>query len=221
MYHGTMTTDVFPSLEALGRPSSILDIIAEKKQGIVIVGGGHYSGRTTTVAALAHELMEQGLSVVQVRLPHLERLPGLDGITATHVDETMISHLCNEGRPDVLVLNDVEDPELYNLACLIAAEGSLVIVGMYSKSANDSIAEFLALLPGDRRANHQYRHLIFLSLHQKFVRIKGGGSVTQADINQLKAVNDARNIFIAEDSKRYFLSQHRANKILQYQTVTY
>lgn len=222
-----MSDNAFPTLEELGRPSIFFDTFKAKKCGVFLIAGGHYSGRTTTIASFANELQSLGLSVLQLRLPNLESLPGLDSISSDSVDEALISYLLDEGKPDVLVLNDIDDPDLYLLSLILAAQGTVVIVGMYTRkprfytksSAEYAIEHFWETLPSDRDISSDLKELVALSVHQKFKTLAGGNTLTQQDINHLKAVGTARNMFVEEASKQYFLRRGEGLSVLEYQTL--
>jgi len=218
-----MDNSEFPSLEALGRPDAILEVIDRKKAGIILVSGGPYSGKTTTIVSLAHELKARNLDVLYVQLQEVETLPGLDSISNQAVNDELLDYLAGDGRPDVLVLHDVKDPALYQLAFQVASAGSLVIVGLLAKSSEEAVFNFLEGLPdaSERKLEENFRDHIIISVYQRFRALVSAYTLSPEFIAQIKAINESKDIFVEEGSKKYYTREKGPRFKLEYQFTVY
>lgn len=217
------TESEFPTLKELGRPEVILERIEEKKSGIVLIAGGHYSGKTTTIVSLAHEMKSQNRDVIHIQLPQVESLPGLDSVYAEKIHNDLLAHLAGPGRPEVLVLNDITDPMMYHLAFQVADKGSLVIIGLHAKNADEAIFNLLDGLPPAhlRHLREDYRKLVILAVHQKFRDLPNAYTLTPEFITEIKAVNASKDFFLEEDSKRYYSREAHPRFKIEYSVKTY
>jgi hypothetical protein len=201
----------FPSLYDLARPNHYMDAIGDHKgAGIIIVSGDNYSGKTTTITAIAHELKHCGWNVVQPLLPYTEKLPGIDSISSKSSSQDIVNILTGTGQPDALIMNDIMDPALFSHAFQLASEGSLVVVGINALHGVEALEKFLGTLPEYHGLDENYKRRIILRVHQKFASLTAEQAYDCTPPGFFESVDTACEIFQEQGSKTYH-KRHRNN----------
>ncbi len=141
---------VIPTKETLGLPSVIFEL-ASQKRGLMIVCGASGSGRSTTMAAILQHLNEtQKFNIITVESPieylfkHdqsllVQRDVGTDCDSIYEGVKSIMRH-----DPDVVMISDISDESVMELALQIAESGKLVIAGLSSINAVTSIETIIA-----------------------------------------------------------------------------
>lgn len=191
-----MTDEMFPTLKELGRPDTILDCIMANPSGLVIVSGKRYSGVTTTIAALGHEMKDSGFNTVYLSNENSDHIPFLDSISAEDSD-SLKEYFAGPYPPDVAIFDVDHHIPSYRLAAAAAQAGILSIVAITSDSYEDASSRFTRLV-SDTEFNE---YMITVSIHhikRPAVRDYWGKpvhayleSVSRAD-ELLQSVNPAR-----------------------------
>lgn len=139
-----------PSKETLGLPSVLFDL-ASQCRGLMIVCGAAGSGRSTTMAAILQHLNEtQKFNIITIESPieflfkHnqslvVQRDVGTDCDSIYEGVKSIMRH-----DPDVVMISDISDESVMELALQIAESGKLVIAGMSSINAVTSIESIIA-----------------------------------------------------------------------------
>lgn len=145
-----------PQRDMLSLPSVIFDI-SEQKRGLLLISGAAGSGRSTTMAAIIQYLNEtQKLNIITVESPieylfkHnqsivVQRDVGIDCETLYEGVRSIMRH-----DPDVVMISDVSDDTVLEMALQIAESGKLVIGGYSSINAVTSIEAMIASANPDR-----------------------------------------------------------------------
>jgi twitching motility protein PilT len=167
---------------ALGLPSSFHQICS-LEGGLVVVAGPRSSGRSTTIAALVHELGEvQGRRVATIEHPvetlHEENgrvsQRGLEGSNAPV--ETVVRAALRED-PDVLVIDAPGNPG--SIPAAMRARGPLVLLVLDASDGRDVLSRLLEACTDDLQAEgrHQLSVLLRAVLVQRLVPSSSGGRV--------------------------------------------
>ena len=154
---------IIPSKESLGLPDSIFEI-AEQGQGLLLVSGASGSGRSTTMAAIVQHLNEHHkLNIITVESPieylfkHgqsivLQRDVGTDTVSLYEGVRSIMRH-----DPDVVVISDIGDDRITELALQIAESGKLVIAGLSSINSVTTIESLVASAKQERVVNRKLK----------------------------------------------------------------
>lgn len=149
-----------PSLASLRLPAALDDII-DLPQGLVIVCGPTGSGKTTTLAAIAHEAMRRRSVVVLTLEDPIEYnlVPAAEGGSIVRQRQigrdvrdfaTGLRDALRED-PDLLVVGEMRDPESISLALTAAETGHLVLTSLHSASTASAIERIADAYPPERQ----------------------------------------------------------------------
>lgn len=166
----TIETNV-PTIDSLGLPQIMKDIVMTKR-GLVIMVGGTGSGKSTSLAAMVDYRNENSYGhIVTVEdpieyiHPHknciiMQREVGVD------TDDWDIA-LKNSLRqaPDVILLGEIRDRETMEMGITFAETGHLAMATLHANSANQALDRIINFFPEDRKA----QLLMDLSLNLKGV----------------------------------------------------
>ncbi len=151
--------DVLPSLESLGLPSPLGPAVLAEF-GLIFVTGVPGSGRASTVAALVHHLnthapRRRHVVAIETSIEFLhknnkcsitQREVGVD--TDTFADGMRAAL---EQDADVIVVGEMNEPEIIELAVRAAEAGRLVIGKMSAPDATSALHVFFAGLPSHQQ----------------------------------------------------------------------
>lgn len=150
---------VVPTLEALGLPKAIADAVLSDF-GLVFVSGVPGSGHTTTLASLVHHLnahSPQRRHVVVIESA-IEFLHTNDRCTITQREVGIDTDNFADGMraaleqdADVIVVGELGDPEIIQLALRAAEAGRLVIGSLVAPDATAALRAFFSGLPVDQQ----------------------------------------------------------------------
>ncbi|MCP4603222.1 MAG: PilT/PilU family type 4a pilus ATPase [Proteobacteria bacterium] len=146
-----------PTIDDLGLPGSIRKLI-KLSNGLVLITGPTGSGKTTTLAAMVHEInknenrhiitVEDPIEFIHEPLESVITQRQIGKHTATF-SEALRSAL--REAPDVLVVGELRDVETISLALSAAETGVLVIGTLHTNTAPKAINRIIDALPEDSR----------------------------------------------------------------------
>lgn len=185
--------DELPSLESLGLPATVASAVLAGS-GLVIITGGPGSGRASTVAAIVHHLnshaprrrhivtIEPSIEFLHknIRCSITQREVGVD--TDSFADG-MRAALDQDA--DVVVIGELDQPELIELAKRGAEQGRLIIAKMTAPDVVAAIRTFLAGLSTEEQdaSRLQVAEMIRAVVAQRLLpRSDGLGRVLAAEI---------------------------------------
>lgn len=142
-----------PSLEKLGMPASV-NGLCEREQGLVLVTGPTGNGKSTTLAAMVDRInssrqahiitLEDPVEYLHQHKQSLvnQREIGLDS-------ENYVSGLRAALRedPDVILVEELCDPETISMAVQAAETGHLVLSSMHSIGTADTVDRLIGAFP--------------------------------------------------------------------------
>ena len=146
-----------PTMEGLGLPKVMADIIMTKR-GLVIMVGGTGSGKSTTLAAMVdHRNCNDHGHIITIEdpieyvHPHkkciiMQREVGVD-------TENWTAALKNTLRqaPDVILLGEIRDQETMEHAVAFAETGHLALATLHANSANQALDRIINFFSEERR----------------------------------------------------------------------
>ena len=142
---------VVPTLQTLGLPP-IFSEIAKEKTGLVILTGATGSGKTTTLAALLHEINQtQSVHVVTLEDPiefvHSGGRATFNQRELGHDFESYPSGLRAALRqaPKIILVGEMRDRATVEVALMAAETGHLVLSTLHTVDAGQSINRILGL----------------------------------------------------------------------------
>ena len=164
----TITTQI-PDFDQLGLPPVLKDITLEKR-GLVIMGGGTGSGKSTTLAAMIgyRNIHTQGHIITiedPVEFIHEHRQCIVTQREVGVDTESWATALKNTLRqaPDVILIGEIRDRETMDYAISFAETGHLCMATLHANSANQALDRIINFFPEERRA----QLLMDLSLNLK------------------------------------------------------
>ncbi|EIM38106.1 twitching mobility protein pilU [Acinetobacter sp. HA] len=152
----TITTEI-PSLQQLGLPNSLQQVIMEKR-GLVLIVGATGVGKSTTLAAMIdHRNTYSEGHIITVEDPveyvyqHKKSM-----ITQREIGVDCVSWhnaLINTMRqaPDVIVIGEIRDTESMEHAIAFAESGHLCLATLHSNNADQALDRIINFFPEERR----------------------------------------------------------------------
>jgi twitching motility protein PilT len=146
-----------PTLDELMLPPAVKRL-TELKNGLVLVTGPTGSGKTTTLAAIVHEInREQARHIITIEDPtEFVHEPIRSVVTQREVGRHTVSFASAlrsalRESPDVLVIGELRDQETVQLALSAAETGTLVFGTLHTNSAAKAVDRILDIVPEGAR----------------------------------------------------------------------
>jgi twitching motility protein PilU len=183
-------TTTIPKLEDLKIPTSLYNIVMEKR-GLVLMVGATGSGKSTTLAAMIgyrnHNSRGHIITIedpIEYVHPHdgcliMQREVGVD-------TDNWFAALKNTLRqaPDVILIGEIRDRDGMDYGIAFAETGHLCLATLHANNANQALDRIINFFPMDRRS----QLLMDLSLNlkaivsQRLIPKIGGGRVPAVEI---------------------------------------
>ncbi|WP_449418682.1 type IV pilus twitching motility protein PilT [Phormidium nigroviride] len=146
-----------PSIDELGLPPVLKNIIC-RKQGLILITGPTGSGKSTTLAAMIDHLnATESKHVVTIEDPIEYIHPSKKCLVSqrevglhTHEFEQALRAVLRED-PDVILIGEMRDRVTINTALQAAQTGHLVLGTLHTRSAINSVNRLLNLYPPDEQ----------------------------------------------------------------------
>lgn len=183
-------TSTVPSIESLGLPLSLKDLVLEKR-GLILVVGQTGSGKSSTLAAMlnhrnesksGHILMIE--DPIEFQHPHKkcivnQREVGIDTLTYS-------SALLNAVResPDVMMIGEIRDHATMLQAMIYAETGHLLLATLHANNSYHTLNRIINLFPPEARNNllHDLSISLKAVVSQRLVRGKNGKRVPAVEV---------------------------------------
>lgn len=179
-----------PLLHDLNLPPSV-EALAHLPRGLVLVGGPAGSGKSTTVAALIHEInRKQERHIVTIEDPveyehaHLRSVVEQIEIGIDAPDFPAALRAALRQAPDVLVVGEMRDTETISIAIAAAETGHLVLSTLHTTDVASTISRISDSLPLERQNTIRQELAMALAavLTQVLLPSKRGGRVPAAEL---------------------------------------
>ena len=146
-----------PRLEDLGLPS-VLNELADKPRGLVLVTGATGSGKSTTLAAMIHSInTRKSVHIVTIEDP-IEFLHKNDRAVIrqrelgadTRSFHDALKHVLRQD-PDVIMIGEMRDLETIALAMTAAETGHLVLATLHTTRAASTVDRIVDVFPAHQQ----------------------------------------------------------------------
>ena len=183
-------TPILPTLEELGMPDSLKDLVMLRR-GLILMVGAAGSGKSTTLAAMINFRNQNAAShIVTIEDPieflHSnqrsivnQREIGLDTISY----ERALRSAMREA-PDVILIGEIRDRVTMQAAIDLAGTGHLAIATLHANNSPETLDRIINLYPSEQHAQvfmdlGQYIRAI---ISQRLVRSKEGKRVAAVEL---------------------------------------
>ena len=193
------------STEELGIPP-LMNQLAEREKGLILMTGPTGSGKSTTLAAMIDHLNDSfSKHIITIEDPveyfHNSKnclINQRELGQSTHSFANALRSALRED-PDVILVGEMRDLETIQLALTAAETGHLVLSTLHTSSAVKTIDRIIDVFPSDNKS--QIRSMLSESLiavvAQKLLKVKGGGDRVPA--SEIMIANTAVKNLIRED----------------------
>lgn len=178
-----LLSGTIPTIEQLNLHPELRDFCS-KKSGLLLICGATGSGKSTTIASLVNEIIQnQNVHVITLEDPIEYRFKSGKSFVeqrelGTHIhsfDQGLIDVL--RENPDVIVVGELREPETIRLTLNAAESGHLVIATLHASNVEDALYRICNAFPTDT---------------QEFVRHQLSSTLTGMIIQNLSYMERAR-----------------------------
>jgi twitching motility protein PilT len=179
-----------PLLEELHLPSAV-EGLSRLSRGLVLIGGPAGSGKSTTVAALVHEInRREARHIITIEDPleyehqHLKSIVEQVEIGVDAPDFPTALRAALRQAPDVIVVGEMRDPETMRIAVAAAETGHLVLSTLHTTDVASTIARISDSFPPERQPTIRQELAMAISavLTQILLPSKRGGRLPVAEL---------------------------------------
>jgi twitching motility protein PilT len=179
-----------PLLEELHLPPAV-EALSRLPRGLVLIGGPAGSGKSTTVAALVHEInRREARHIITIEDPleyehqHLQSIVEQVEIGVDAPDFPTALRAALRQAPDVIVVGEMRDPETMRIAVAAAETGHLVLSTLHTTDVASTIARISDSFPPERQPTirQELAMAISAALTQILLPSKRGGRVPVAEL---------------------------------------
>jgi twitching motility protein PilT len=179
-----------PRLASLNLPPT-LDALTRLPRGLVLVGGPTGSGKTTTLAALVHEInLRDARHIITIEDPveyeHPHRRSIIEqveiGVDAPDFPTALRAAL--RQAPDIIVVGEMRDPETMQIAVAAGETGHLVFSSLHTTDVSTTVARIADSFPVERQNTVRQELAMALAavLTQTLMPKIGGGRIPAAEL---------------------------------------
>jgi len=179
-----------PRLEELHLPPAV-EALSRLPRGLVLMGGPAGSGKSTTVAALVHEInRREARHIITIEDPleyehqHLQSVVEQVEIGVDAPDFPTALRAALRQAPDVIVVGEMRDPETMRIAVAAAETGHLVLSTLHTTDVASTISRISDSFPPERQPTIRQELAMAISavLTQVLLPSKRGGRVPVAEL---------------------------------------
>ncbi|MCH7537896.1 MAG: PilT/PilU family type 4a pilus ATPase [Proteobacteria bacterium] len=183
-------TAEMPTLEELGMPKQLEELVMLKR-GLVLMVGASGHGKSTTLAAMVNHRNEKTSShIITIEDPieflHPnkqsivnQREVGLDTKSYARALKSAV-----RAAPDVILIGEIRDTESMRAALDMAGTGHLVLATIHSNNAAETLDRIINFFPQEQHAQvyMDLAHYLRAILSQRLVRARNGKRVAAVEL---------------------------------------
>jgi twitching motility protein PilT len=181
-----------PTVEELGLPESIKNMITQTKSGLVVICGPKASGKSSTLAAMINYILEtKSVQIVTFENPIDYLHKNKKGVICQREKETdfktyqIAFESLRHQACDVLVVTDFEDYEVARQMLSLSAGGKLVLLTAQAPSVAVMLDMIIDMFPPHQR--HQALSLLSVGFNAIIAqtlleKAQGGGMIAAYEI---------------------------------------
>src|SRR5580658_4346249 len=179
-----------PALGELGLPVEV-GTLAAIRRGLVLIGGAAGAGKSTTLAALVHEInAKEARHIVTIEDPveyehaHVRSVIEQVEVGTDAPDFPTALRAALRQAPDTIVVGEMRDPETMRIAVSAAETGHLVFSTLHTTDVASTISRISDSFPGERQNTIRQELAMGLAavLTQTLLPSKRGGRVPVAEL---------------------------------------
>ena len=179
-----------PRLASLGLPASV-EALTRLPRGLVLVGGPTGSGKTTTLAAMVHEInLRDAKHIITIEDPveyehrHARSLVEQIEIGIDAPDFPTALRAALRQAPDIIVVGEMRDPETMRIAVAAGETGHLVLSSVHTNDVASTVGRIADSFPPERQNTIRQELAMSLAgvLTQTLLPKTGGGLVPAAEL---------------------------------------
>ncbi len=183
-------TPEIPTLDELGMPENMKELIMLRR-GMILMVGASGSGKSTTLAAMInHRNMNSASHIVTIEDPIEFLHPNKKSIVNQRevgLDTKSYARALRSSMreaPDVILIGEIRDRETMQAAIDLAGTGHLAIATLHANNSPETLDRIINMYPSDRHRQvfmdlAQYLRAI---ISQRLVRSKNGERVAAVEI---------------------------------------
>jgi len=184
-----ITSDL-PSLDNLGMPKELKDLIMLRR-GLILMVGAAGCGKSTTLAAMVNHRNEKTSShIITIEDPIEFLHPNKKSIVNQRevgLDTKSFGRALKSAMraaPDVIQIGEIRDLESMQAAMNMAGTGHLVVGTLHSNNATETLDRIINLFPQEqhRQVFMDLGHYLRAILSQRLVRSRGGKLVAAVEL---------------------------------------
>ncbi|HEX7190130.1 MAG TPA: PilT/PilU family type 4a pilus ATPase [Thermoanaerobaculia bacterium] len=196
-----------PTLESLGMPAELHNV-AKLKNGIVLVTGPTGSGKSTTLAAMIHQInQEHAYHIITIEDPveymhkHIRSTVNQREVGSDTKNFTLALRAALRQAPKVILIGEMRDVETIEIAMEAAETGHLVLSTLHTIDAAKTIDRIIGVFPKDQepqirtRFSQSFRYVISQRLLPKI----GGGRIAALEV--LKSTMRTRDYVVKGETE--------------------
>ena len=179
-----------PSIRELHLPPAV-ESLARLRRGLVLIGGATGTGKSTTLAALIHEInRRESRHIITIEDPveyehlHLKSIVEQVEIGVDAPDFPTALRAALRQAPDIIVVGEMRDPETMHIAVAAAETGHLVLSTLHTSDVPSTVSRISDSFPLERQ--HTIRQELAMALAAILVQVllpsKAGGRVPAAEL---------------------------------------
>ena len=179
-----------PRLASLNLPAGV-EMLSRVPHGLVVIGGATGSGKSTTLAAIVHEINRRDRRhIVTIEDPieyehaHDQCLVEQVEIGTDAPDFPTALRAVVRQSPDVIVIGEMRDPDTMRIALAAAQTGHLVLTTMHTTDVASTVGRIADYFPPERQPT--IRQDLAMGLSAVFIQALlpriGGGRIPAAEM---------------------------------------
>lgn len=183
-------TSELPTLDELGMPEQLKDLVILRR-GLILMVGSTGCGKSTTLAAMINHRNEMTSShIITIEDPieflHPNKKSIVNqrevGLDTKSYDRALKSAM--RAAPDVILIGEIRDRESMQAALDMAGTGHLVLGTLHSNNAAETLDRIINMFPQPQHGQvfMDLAHYLRAILSQRLVRSRGGKLVAAVEL---------------------------------------